>query len=135
MALNLYYYAYACFGDFSTFEVFDDQVIDPLKWITFVVFMALAIAYFVVGYILLSRLRRHFVKLYEEFGCALWTALILLTVPLTLRGILDLFHIEDRMDDWGKSLALYNVLFTTVTTFLPILFQISSLVFGFIRHK
>ena len=54
---------------------------------------------------------------------------------MTLRGVLDFFHTEDYLGIWGTNLVIYNVLFTTVTTFLPIFFQISSLVFGFIRHK
>ena len=97
--------------------------------------MLLAISYFTVGCILLLRLKKHFPKLYGQFGCHLWTALILLSVPLTLRGILDLFHIERHLDRRGYELAVYNVLFTSITTFLPIIFQISSLVFGFIRRK
>ena len=135
VATNFYFYAYGCFGDFETFEDFDVEVLNPIKRATFTAFMLLAISYFTVGCILLSRLKKHFGKLHEQWAGHLWTALILLTVPLTLRGALDLFHIERHLDRRGYQLAVYNVLFSLTTTFLPIIFQISSLVFGFIRRK
>ena len=67
--LVLYYFGHACFGDFSSQEQLTDEVIDPIKLITFVVFMSLAVIYFIVGTVLLLRLKRHFIKLYEQFGC------------------------------------------------------------------
>ena len=41
----------------------------------------------------------------------------------------------EKVDDGYNANAAYNLIFFTLTTYLPIVSQITSLVFGFVRHK
>ena len=65
-----------------------------------------------------------------------------MTIPLTFRAIFDFLSLFD----WWESFwygddtnyyywATYNTVFFFVTTYIPILMQIFSLIFGFMRNK
>jgi len=70
---------------------------------------------------------------------------ICLTLPLTFRAFFDAMRYDTKWADfWNISgngtpsqykLATYNEVLFIFATYIPILFQISSLVFGFVRHK
>ena len=70
---------------------------------------------------------------------------ILLTMPLGFRAFFDamrydtawatFWNLSDSADPNMYRLASYNVLLFIFGTYIPMLFQISSLVFGFVRHK
>ena len=67
-------------------------------------------------------------------------ATCLLTVPLTFRAIFDGIKIVfpsfmNYLDQSFMRNAIYNFFFFTLTTYVPIIGQITSLVFGFVRHK
>ena len=67
-------------------------------------------------------------------------ATFLLTVPLTFRAIFNFIKIVSPefynyiLEDPGRN-ALYNFFFFVFSTYLPIIGQITSLVFGFVRHR
>ena len=97
---------------------------------------------------MLNRLRLYFKDFFNEFGCNLWMANILLTLPLTFRAFFDAMRydtkwsyfwnlqVKEGQDEQDMyKLATYNVLLFFLATYIPMLFQISSLVFGFVRHK
>lgn len=67
----------------------------------------------------------------------MWTATILMTLPLSFRAIFDFARINNDSDkvttEWRT--ALYNFVFFLLTTYLPIVFQIGTLVFGFVRKQ
>ena len=88
---------------------------------------------------MLFRLKKHFKDFYGQFGCYLWTANILLAVPLMLRVISDILKVnndwQNLLHDDTLRIAIYNLIFFCLTTYLPIVSQITSLVFGFVRHK
>ena len=67
-------------------------------------------------------------------------ATILLTIPLTTRAIFDMIKLifpsfMVAVDDNYNANASYNLIFFMLTTYLPVVCQITSLVFGFVRHK
>ena len=88
---------------------------------------------------MLNRLRLYFVDFYKETGCKLWTANILLTLPLTFRAVFDGLNFNDSWYTyWGENsnkLAGYNLLLIFFATYVPMLFQISTLIFGFVGKK
>ena len=86
---------------------------------TTVVFTTLAVTLFTVGFCLLMRIRKNFPRLHNGYRCYLWSALVALTIPLTLRSLLDM-TVENIVPDNDYSIAVYNVIFTLLTDFLPV---------------
>ena len=59
-----------------------------------------------------------------------------LTLPLLLRSLVDIgfqYWFIWPSDDFGE--AGYNDIFTILTDYLPVVCQVASLVFGFVRNK
>ena len=65
--------------------------------------------------------------------------MILVTLPLTFRAIFDFIRMDSHVIQWLNANmvngAVYNLSVFVLTTYLPILFQIGTLVFGFVRNK
>ena len=64
----------------------------------------------------------------------MWLALLALSVPLSIRSILD-FSLDSWNPETEGGAAAYNMMLFFFTDLIPIIFQIGSLVFGFIRNK
>ena len=91
---------------------------------------------------MLIRLKNHQKQLYFKFKCWLWTSLILLTLPLTFRSLFLLFdETWSQLNNWllnsEKPIheTIYNSVFLITTTWLPLIMQNASLVFGLVRQK
>ena len=97
-----------------------------------VIFAILAISIFTVGCRLLMLIRKHYPLLHKQYGCIFWLALFCLSVPLSIRTILDI-AVPNYLDD--GTAAAFNVAFFLFADYLPIIFQTSSLIFGFVRNK
>ena len=101
---------------------------------TTTVFTILAFTLLIVGIYLLIRIRKNFPELHKGYRCYLWSALFALTIPLTLRSIIDTALANYwPYDDF--QIALYNDIFSLLTDFLPVICQVASLIFGFVRNK
>ena len=102
-------------------------------------FSLLAVIFFTVGYMMLSRLKRYFKDFYKHFGTKLWIANVLLTFPLTFRGILDAVNLNENFNSFFIQnyyrITGYNIMIITLGTYLPMMLQIMSLIFGFVRNK
>ena len=101
--------------------------------------MLLGTFFFTVGCIMLCKLKLYFKDFYKDFGFQLWVVNICLTSPLFIRGIIDLLMTKDAFAEyWQRNYYLtasYNMMIITLATYLPMVTQISSLIFGFFRHK
>ena len=88
---------------------------------------------------MLNRLRLYFVDFYKESGCKLWTANVLLTLPLTFRAVFDGLQINKSWNEFwlenNYTVAGYNLLLIFFATYVPMLLQISTLIFGFVGKK
>ena len=69
----------------------------------------------------------------------LWVAIFVMTIPLTFRSILDAMT---NIKSWNDvvhasdfSLTTYNTCFFFIATYIPIVCQIASLIFGLMRYK
>ena len=122
---------------YAVFDDFDRDVYEPLVRLQWIGFTVLAILFFTVGCIMLNRLRIYFKGFFKDYGCYLWIANVLLTIPLIIRAIFDALLFDD---DWlaywlngADKVAIYNLIFLTLVNYVPMLLQISSLIFGFVR--
>lgn len=137
---NFSYFLYGCVYHFESQEKYHDRVYKKLEVFTQWTFMTLAFLFIVLGIVLLTKLKRHFPKFYSEHRCLMITATVFLTVPLTFRAVFDTIKVisPDFMAwvdlNYTRN-AIYNFFFFLLTTYMPIIGQIMSLVFGFVRHK
>ena len=137
---NFSLFIYGCAHTFETEDDWFDHVYKHLEIFTQVVFTLLAVLFIVTGIILIRKLKQHFKRFYEEFRKLMLTATILLTVPLTFRALLDGIKlvfpsIMVWVDGNLTRNAVYNFIFFLLTTYVPIMGQIMSLVFGYVRHR
>jgi cytochrome c biogenesis protein CcdA len=131
--------AFACNKTYASKEAMQLENKNWLYWIISAGFVVLTVVFLTVGIRLIFALKKNFFQFYKEYRCLLWTATILITIPLSFRAIFDFTRIDhnptnDIVDkEWSK--ALEDSYFFILTTYLPIVFQIGSLVFGFVRKK
>lgn len=99
-------------------------------------FATVSFLFFLVSLMTIQRIQRYFPGLYLAHKRKMYLAMFGLSVPLILHAILDLLNINT-----SYILFKYNHLevFNAITIFfgflIPVGFQFSSLVFGFIRNK
>ena len=133
-------FLYGCLGDFPDVETWEEKVFFHLDVYTLMCFTVLAVTFSVVGILLIRALKTNFPKFYIQYRHILIIATVLLAVPLFFRAVFDGIKLcfpsfMNYVDSNYTRNALYNMIFFTLTTYLPILSQITSLVFGFLRHK
>jgi len=75
-----------------------------------ILFLVLAVVFFSVGLMLLMSLKNYFNEFYEEQKYLLWSAMLILTLPLSFRAILD-YSLE-------KSTKMYNFVINNNTNFI-----------------
>ena len=101
--------------------------------------MTLALGFLIAGFTLLRTLRLFYTDFYQDYKFYLIATTIFLTLPLLFRAVLDFMNINDTWDNYwdmtNARLSAYNVIFFIMTTYLPILGQVGSLVFGVVRYK
>ena len=89
------------------------------------IFAFLCVIFFSVGCMMLRKIRRYFKDFYKQFGCKLWIANILLTLPLLFRGLLDAAKLNKTFNDYWREndyrVACYNLMIITFGTYLPML--------------
>ena len=140
-----YYYNLACSNQDEyerDLDAYDADVSSETKKMIWVTFLLLAIILFSVGCIMICRLKIYYKDFYKDFGCQLWTANILMTLPLTFRAVFDALTFDKKWENFwfGEDsnyfyYASYNVGFFLIATYIPMLMQIWSLIFGFMRNK
>ena len=102
-----------------------------------IMFTVLGIVFLVQGICMIFTLRKHFKRFYKDFRCYLFAATIFLSFPLFFRGVWDTLTIENvRLMKWENNhYTVSNDVFMMVATFIPIITQMWSLVFGATRHS
>ena len=145
-----YFYHKACWNndeyianedDNKISSEYENQVFKPLGSMIWINFVILAIILFCVGTFMLRRLRLYFRDFFEEYGRSLWVANVLLSLPLCFRGALDALRMNETWNNfWFEDtnyyrLACYNMVLCVLGTYIPILTQTSSLIFGLVRNK
>lgn len=93
--------------------------------------------FLVMGILINFRIKDYFWDFYDENVKMLWAATLALSLPITTRGSIDLareFNLD--FDKWiRKNSMFYTPTFYILGDIFPLCFQVSSLVFGFIRYR
>ena len=100
-------------------------------------FIIIGLAFGISGFMTNIRLKKYFNKFYKENRAMLIFATLGLSIPLITRGAMDLFrHYDPKFDDMvNENIALYDSMIFSIGDVIPISFQLSSLIFGYIRRK
>lgn len=91
-----------------------------------ILFLVLAVVFFSVGLVLLMSLKNYFNEFYEEQKYLLWSAMLILTLPLSFRAILD-YSLEKSTKMYNfvinnnTNFVIYQWSFFILTTYTPIL--------------
>ena len=88
----------------------------------------LGVLFTIPGMISVYLIKKHFIEFYNEYKCYIWTSTIGLPLPVLLRGIYDLLD-YDKVDNH----VYLSVIIVFILKLSIHIFQLSSLVFGFIR--
>ena len=131
--VSLFFILQPCWGG-------DPEKFDPAtRLTTSIIFCVLGTAFFFTGLTMNLSLRRYFPHFYNSFWCFLWIACLFLTIPLFLRTIINLSkNLSPDFLEWFKDedhFATTNTLYLVCSTYIPIITQMSSLVFGFLRKR
>lgn len=104
---------------------------------TLFVFAGLGIGFLSVGLTMLIVLKRHFTSYYEKIGCKLIIATILLSVPMFIRAINWLGQLESTayLTFYDNNIAYTNAVYAILTTMVPVVAQMSSLIFGVLKNQ
>ena len=108
-----------------------------MRWINLAVF---TIILSIVNVILLCKLRNRFDDFYADYGCSLKTIFIIQVLSilcLTVTSILDYYtDLWDTNIQQDKlSIHLLTVFGNITNWVMPMVTQLSCLIFGYIRHK
>ena len=99
-------------------------------------FGLIAAAFALVGVLLMYRLYVYFPEFYHENKCLLYTATIGLSFPLLGRSVYDFLYLDDKVSCFFMKHELAsNVSVWLTLDCLPISFQLSSMIFGYIRYQ
>ena len=90
-----------------------------------VLFSALGLTFLFVGIIMNHQIKRYYRDFYAEYKCNLWTATMMLALPLLFRGIFDGMRAYSPWWSWWTATdfrtASYNLMFFVLSTYIPIL--------------
>jgi hypothetical protein len=117
-------------------KVDDDFMFKVIEIASGTVCLILGLAFGVSGFMNNRRLKKYFPDFFDEHKLMLVTASIGLSFSVLLRGILNLARLNNEIDDMiQEKEAIYNTIFFVLTEMIPLSFQLSSLIFGYIRGK
>jgi cytochrome b subunit of formate dehydrogenase len=110
-----------------------DLVVHMTSW----VYLTLGVILLITGITMICVLRINFKVYYNEFKCILWTAAIGMAIPMFFRSVINWLLLKNAgFSLWYLNhLSYTNTMFVLVTTFIPILAQMGSLIFGFTRRS
>ena len=107
-----------------------------MRWINLAGFTVILTVF---SLIMMRKLRLRFKSLYTEYGCSLRTVFIVQAITIllmTIDSLLD-FYSDNWLNLWRKNKDIYSVLRVLgniVNWIIPMIAQLSCLIFGYIRH-
>lgn len=113
------------------------NLFDDISYATGVCLIITGILFWIQGILINLTIRENFAEFYYENRTILWLVTVMLSAPILVRGGIDIARVVDM--DFKKSISdngpVFTPLFYIFTDLFPMCFQLSSLVFGFIRHR
>lgn len=115
----------------------DNRYDDISDNVSSTMFAILGLVFFICGLIMNMSLKSSFPQFYDSYHWFLWIACFCLSVPLLLRSITnELYAHSQTFNEWYTDQFVFaNTTFLIVTTYIPILTSVFSLVFGFLRKR
>lgn len=90
----------------------------------------------ITAYMTNQRLKRHFRPFYDQNKVKLIVSAVGLSIPLIMRGTSDFFTKFEWYTNWQEqNKTTYEIMFFFISDIIPLGFQLTSLVFGYIRRK
>ena len=85
----------------------------------------------------MNRLKRFYPQFYQNNKCLLYVASIGLTIPLAGRTVYDAISASNKeASDWlDKHEFFVNLIVWLLCDLVPLCFQMTSMVFGYIRYR
>ena len=103
-----------------------------------VLLISLGLVFAISGIKINNRIKTYFKEFYYENKRMLYLATMGLSVPLIVRGSIDIVRDFDEDFEYFTehvNPVAFNILFYIICDLLPLFFQLSSLIFGYIRRK
>ena len=102
--------------------------------------MVIPITMIILCSVMMWRLRQTFDSIFKDYGCMLWTVVAILIASLSISAIqIMLYTYSDIWKAyWGASYKrsiVYFVIQNLVGAVIPMLAQLATLIFGYIRYK
>lgn len=99
-------------------------------------FGLVGVVFFVVSMMTIRLIRNYFPPMYLAHKKKMYTAVFGLSVPLIFHAIMDLMNLSaEYLEYKNNHVTIYNCITLLFGYIIPVGFQFSSLVFGFIRNK
>ena len=99
-------------------------------------YFLLAVLFFTVAFTFLHYVQKYHKDFYKQYSKLLWISVLVLTLPLLIRCLMDFLQNWKAFYNYThQNTALYNLIFFLATTYILILSQIATLVFGFVRSQ
>ena len=116
------------------------QELERAELITGTLFSCYSFFFGITGALILKRLKKYFLDFYNENKNMILFATLGLMFSLLIRGILDLTKYQERANkEFNMEMAdfenVYNGVTLLVCDIIPIMFQLSTLIFGYIRKR
>lgn len=123
--------------DFKKMETEIDTILDDENKIIAPGFGICGILFLLVGIGIQLRLKKYFPIFYQEYRCMIWLATMALFFSMFLRIFLDLLgtYNENFSKFSYQNVQWYNSIHLIMCDMIPVVFQFSTLVFGYIRRK
>ena len=110
-----------------------------MQWIRGAIFTVVLVF---MSLLMMCKLRIRFNDFYTEYGCFLWTVVIIQAISLLFKTTTDilLFYdfdaVGDILDECSDfTLIILAIIYNIVALIVPILTQLSCLIFCWIRHR
>lgn len=102
------------------------------------VFTSLGIGFLTVGILMIYSLKTYFTEFYNKVRCVLWAATLMLSIPMFLRA--SNWILQEMSPKYYRvyydNIAIANACYALITTIVPVVAQMASLIFGaYRRHK
>ena len=99
-------------------------------------YFLLAVLFLTVSFTFLHYVQKYHRDFYKQYSKLLWISVLILTLPLLIRCLMDSLQNWKAFYNYThQNTALYNLIFFLATTYILILSQIATLVFGFVRSQ
>lgn len=97
-----------------------------------------SVLFLVTGFLILGRLKKYYTTFYKERRCQICLATFFLSAPLFVSVLYDNLGVlvgEDKFTEFKSDHSYLDLLIMILSDDLPIIFQLSTMMFGMMKQK